>query len=79
MDVRFIWTVNPYPANVDKMLGSYHARKWRMEFDSAFKGLNVTAKIVNTKSQADNKGYNGQTTAHSKNLCYKGNTEFIIW
>ena len=29
---------NPYPANVDNMASSY-ASKWRMGFNSAFKGL----------------------------------------
>jgi hypothetical protein len=30
---------NPYPANVDKMVALTSASKWRMGFNSAFKGL----------------------------------------
>ena len=30
---------NPYPANVDNMVSSTNASKWRMGFNSAFKGL----------------------------------------
>jgi hypothetical protein len=30
---------NPYPANVDKMVAPAIASKWRMGFNSAFKGL----------------------------------------
>jgi hypothetical protein len=34
-----IHILNSYPGNVDKMVGSYNASKWRMGFNSAFKGL----------------------------------------
>ena len=30
---------NPYPANVDNMAAPTNASKWRMGFNSAFKGL----------------------------------------
>ena len=33
------FSINPYPANLDNMVGSYQRRKWRMGFNSAFKGL----------------------------------------
>jgi hypothetical protein len=31
--------VNPYPANVENMVAPTNASKWRMVFNSAFKGL----------------------------------------
>jgi hypothetical protein len=33
-------TINPYPANVENMVAPTNASKWRMGFNSAFKGLN---------------------------------------
>jgi hypothetical protein len=34
--------INPYPANVENMVAPTNASKWRMGFNSAFKGLNYT-------------------------------------
>jgi hypothetical protein len=36
--------INPYPTNVDNMVARTSASKWRMGFNSAFKGLN-TARL----------------------------------
>ena len=33
------WGFNPYPANVDNMATPTNASKWRMGFNSAFKGF----------------------------------------
>ena len=34
-----IHIINPYPANVENMVAPTNASKWRMGFNSAFKGL----------------------------------------
>ena len=44
--LNFIIEINPYPANVDNMANSYQSSKWRMGFNSAFKGLMLVGGVV---------------------------------
>ena len=42
---------NPYPANVENMVAPTNASKWRMVFNSAFKGL-IYVHFEETKKTA---------------------------
>ena len=46
----FVWnssrSVYPYPANVDNMASSTNTSKWRMGFNSAFKGLRYQRDMI---------------------------------
>ena len=35
------YNINPYPANVGNMVAPTNSSKWRMGFNSAFKGLRM--------------------------------------
>ena len=41
--------LNPYPANVECMVAPTNASKWRMVFNSAFKGLNTQLITIVTR------------------------------
>ena len=49
MFILFSYLFNPYRANVDNMATSYHASKWRMGFNSAFKELKSSKELRNAR------------------------------